>query len=101
MTETTRRLEIAMEMLTWFGEIPHLIKRIGEAHDMPSLSDSEKGALREMADRITESFKAAGELAVAEESNKQFYERLIVCTDELRKEIVHANVTLDRLKVPD
>jgi hypothetical protein len=101
MDETTRRLQIGVEMMTWIVAMPDLLKRLGKAETMPSLSDSEKQNLREIAKRLTALFQKAGEMADADQSNKEFYKQLIAHTDRLREAIVEANVILDRLKVPD
>jgi hypothetical protein len=101
MDETTRRLQIGVEMMTWIGAMPHLLKRLGEAERMPGLSNSEKQNLRDIAKRLTDLFEKAGEMADADQSNQEFFKQLIASTDELREAIVKANVILDRLKVPD
>jgi hypothetical protein len=96
MNEANRFLKIANEVFTWGAALPALMRRIGEATKMPNISDADKTALTNASKRIGDIFEKAGK-AIDDGNNDD----LAVLADQLRDEIVKANLTLDRLRVPD
>jgi hypothetical protein len=76
MDETTRRLQIGLDLLTWAAEIPKLLSRIGEVSEMPSLTEAQKLDLELMMKRIVDRFTKASEMADAEQDNEALYESI-------------------------
>jgi hypothetical protein len=97
MDDANRFIKIATELFTWGGALPALLRRIGEATKMPSISDADKMALAAASKRIADLFQQANKILDGDEKTDD----LVGIADRLREEIVNANVVLDRLKVPD
>jgi hypothetical protein len=96
MADGERFLRIVKEMLTWGSASGDLFNRIGVAVRMPTTSESNKMDLANVSSRIGGLFYRAGEIMDGDDLDK-----LNALTDQLRHEVVSANVILDRLKVPD
>jgi hypothetical protein len=96
MNEANRFLIIANEVFTWGAALPALMRRIGEATKMPNIPDADKMALTSASKKIGDLFDKAGEAIDAGNNDD-----LAALADQLRDEVVKANIILDRLKVPD
>ena len=96
MDEASRFVKIAAEIFTWGSALPALLRRIGEATKTPSISDADKMMLAAISKRIGDLFRRVEKALDAGNTNN-----LATIADELRDEVVKANVILDRLKVPD
>jgi hypothetical protein len=97
MDDANRFIKIAAELFTWGGALPALLRRIGEATEMPSIAVADKMALAAASKRIGDLFQQANKILDGDEKTDD----LGGIADRLREEIVNANVALDRLKVPD
>jgi hypothetical protein len=91
-----RFIRVAKELFTWTAALGDLLHRIGEATRMSSISAADKLALIDSSKRISDLFNKAEQFIDDERTDD-----LIALSDQLRDEIVKANVILDRLKVPD
>lgn len=96
MDDRNRFLKIASEIFTWGGALADLLRRIGEATRMPTISEDDKAVLIAASKRIGDLFQEANKALDGERTND-----LTAIADQLREEIVKAKVILDRLKVPD
>lgn len=96
MDEASRFVKIAAEIFIWGGALPALLGRIGEATNMPSISDDDKMMLAATSKHIGELFQKVERALDAGHTDN-----LATIAEELRDEVVKANVILDRLKVPD
>jgi hypothetical protein len=96
MNDANRFLKAATEYLMWSTALPTLYRRIGVATKMSTISDADKADLLAVNDRIKDLIQRAGKAVEAENADDLF-----AVANELRNEIVNANLILDRLKVPD
>jgi hypothetical protein len=98
MDETNRRqVSITRELMTWAYAMPRLIGRIDDVPCLPRITRSQMIEAESIRQRIRVVLSA---LHAAVEADEEF-ERLTANMDRLREEIAAADVTLDRICMPN